>query len=131
MIVRTFEDLDAWRLSDDLKNGVYAILATTPAKRDGKFCDQIKASASSAPANIAEGFGYYDHPQFAKHVRIAIGSLDETKNHLGDGIDRQFWTLAQIEPLLTLHRRARGACTGLLRHLTSSRAPKPWKSRST
>jgi len=126
MVVRTYEDLNAWRLSDDLKNGVYAILAATHAKRDGKFCDQIRASSSSAPANIAEGFGYFDHPQFAKHVRIAIASLDETRNHLGDGIDRRFWTLRQIEPLLLLQRRARGAAVGLLRYFTSSNAPKPW-----
>jgi four helix bundle protein len=126
MVARCFQELDAWRLANELKQRVYEILDTSSARRDGKFCDQIQASASSAPANIAEGFGYYEHPQFAKHVRIAIASLDETTNHLGDGLDRRFWTADQIEPVVELTRRSRGACVGLLKYLTRSKAPSRW-----
>ena len=126
MVARTFEELDAWRLADELKNRLWALLATSAAKRDVKFCDQISSSASSSPANISEGFGYYDHPQFARHVRIAIASLDETRNHLNDGVQRRFWTADDVAPLLQLTKRARGACVRLLEHLTTTDAPQPW-----
>jgi four helix bundle protein len=126
MVVRRFEELDAWRLADELKKAVYQILDQSAAGRDLNFYDQLRNSASSPPANISEGFGYYEHPQFARHVRIAIASLDETRNHLADGIDRRFWTADQATPLIRLANRARGACAGLLKHLRTTRAPSPW-----
>lgn len=126
MVARTFEELDAWLLSDELNRAVLAIVANSRAKRDGAFCDQIRSSAASAPANISEGFGYYNHPQFARHVRIAIASLDETRNHLLHGVEERFWTADALEPLLRLTKRARGAAVGLLRHLTTTDAPQPW-----
>jgi four helix bundle protein len=127
MVAKQFEELDAWQLANELKEKVVAILATSPAKRDAEYCDQIRRSTKSSPANIAEGFGYYEHPQFARHVRIAIASLDETKNHLTDGISERFWTADQIHPLILLVRRARAASVGLLKHLTTTRAPTRWK----
>ena len=127
MIARTFEELDAWRLADELKTEVEAILATSTATRDANFCDQIRSAAASASANISEGFGYYSHPQFARHVRIAVASLDETRNHLRDGMARGFWSAERVAPLILLSKRSRGACVGLLRHLTTTEAPQPWE----
>jgi four helix bundle protein len=126
MIARTFEELDAWQLAVELKNSVEALLATSHAKRDGNFCDQIRSSSASAPANISEGFGYYEHPQFARHVRIAIATLDETRHHLRDGVERCFWSGDNAAPLIRLAKRARGACVGLLAHLCTTDAPQPW-----
>jgi len=55
------------------------------ASRDFAFRKQIRTSSSSAPSNIAEGFGYYKPKLFTRHLRIAIASLHETKGHLQDG----------------------------------------------
>src|SRR5438270_3563193 len=55
-IARHHEQLDCWRLSEELRLGVEAILAKPLVSRDFGFCDQIRDSTSSAPANIAEGF---------------------------------------------------------------------------
>jgi four helix bundle protein len=94
-----------------------------PARDDRRFCDQILDSAASGPANLAEGFGYYRHPEFAKHTRIAKASLMETHNLLGDGVDRGFWSADRIGPLLKLADRAIGATVGLLQHLETTDAP--------
>jgi four helix bundle protein len=82
MGVRRFEDLDAWKLADELKKKVYALLDRSGAARDRRFYDQLTDSAASAPSNLSEGFGYYRHPEFAKHARIAKSSLMETQSHL-------------------------------------------------
>ena len=79
MIAHRYEELDAWQLANELKRKVYELVATTAAKSDFDFRNQIMESAASAPANLAEGFGYYRHPEFAKHTRIAKSSLMETK----------------------------------------------------
>ena len=127
MAATRYEDLEAWQLSNDLKKRVYELIATSGVKRDAEFADQIRRSASSGPANIAEGFGYYDHPEFAKHVRIAKASLDETHNHLKDGVDRRLWSHERIEPLLRLADNAAGKCVKLANYLASTDAPGSWR----
>ena len=123
MVAKRYEELEAWQLSNELKRNVYAILASTSARDDWKFRDQITESAASAPANLAEGFGYYRHPEFAKHTRIAKASLMETQNHLGDGIDRGHWSEDRVGPLLKLVDRAIRVTVGLLQHLETTEAP--------
>jgi four helix bundle protein len=130
MAARRFEELDAWKLADELKKKVYALLDRSNARRDRRFCEQLTAAAASAPANLAEGFGYYRHPEFAKHTRIAKSSLMETQNHLRDGVDRRFWSAQQADSLLHLADRAIGACVRLIAYLEASDAPRT-RRRST
>jgi four helix bundle protein len=129
MIATRYEELDAWRLADSLKKQVYAALETSAAKEHRGFCDQIRDSA-----NLAEGFGYYRHPEFAKHTRIAKASLHETQNHIGDGLDRKLWTMEKATEMHKLADRAIGACVRLLAHLETTEAPgtkRPAKRRGT
>jgi len=123
MIAHRYEELDAWQLANELKRKVYELVETSAARNDFDFRDQIRNSAASAPANLAEGFGYYRHPEFARHARTAKSSLMETQNHLGDGADRGHWTTERAQPLVKLADRAIGACVGLLAHLETSDAP--------
>jgi four helix bundle protein len=95
----------------------------TAAKDDYKFRDQIVESAASAPSNIAEGFGAYGHRESARYARIAKSSLAESQNHLLDGIDRRYWTAAEIEPLMVVSRRAVGATVKWIAYLTRTGTP--------
>jgi four helix bundle protein len=119
---RSFEELDAWRLANALKLGVYELLRTTTARNDFEFLTQIRNAAASAPRNIAEGFGRYLPKEFSQYLRIANGSLMETSNHLRDGCDRGHFKPADIEPLQSLARRASAAVTSLIRYLQTARA---------
>ena len=123
MVVRRYTDLVAWQLANQLKQGVYALIESTPAKHDRRFCDQLKDSARSAPSNLAEGFGHYRHPDFARYSRIARSSLIETHNHLGDGVDLKYWSPSDAARLQKLADRATGATTRLIRYLESTNAP--------
>jgi four helix bundle protein len=122
-VVRRYQDLECWQLADELKKEVYALVARTPAKNDWKFRDQILDSAASAPRNLAEAFGYYEHPDSARFARVAKSSELETHNHLGDGVDRGFWTAAEAERIQRLASRTVGATTKWLLYLTSTDAP--------
>src|SRR5262245_51673621 len=131
MAVRRYQDLVVWQLADELKRQVYELLENSPASRDFNFCDQIKSSASSAPANIAEGFSYYRHPEFARHLRVARSEIAETRNHLDDGVDRGYWRFERVVRLHKLAARAKAAATSLLRYLTTSQAPSMWPGERT
>ena len=126
MVARRYQDLVVWQLADELKQKVYELIETSLAKSDFQFRDQLRASAASAPTNLAEGFAYYRHGEFARHVRIARSEIVETHNHLGDGVQRGYWSLQRAMPLRHLANRARGAATGLLEHLLTTEAPSDW-----
>ena len=66
MCTQRYEDLEIWRLANELKEKTYELIDKTSARTDFKFRDQLRDSLSSATVNIAEGFGYYDHPPVRK-----------------------------------------------------------------
>jgi len=117
MIARRFEDLVCWQLARELERRVIAIIATLPARDDFGFCRQIRKSASSAPRNIAEGFGRFLPGDFAKFVRTARGSLEETKDHLDAGRERGYFVSNEHLEMRRIASRALGASTNLAVYL--------------
>ena len=118
---RRFQELEAWRLSDELKREVYALLETKVASSDFRFCAQMRESAASAPRNIAEGFGRFRPAPFAQFVEIAIGSIMETQDALKDGVDRRYFTEDGIARARSLAERSLQVSVKLLRYLKSRR----------
>jgi four helix bundle protein len=112
--VRDFTDLVCWQLAYELKCEVFAFTAIGPASRDFKYCDQIRASSASAPANIAEGFGRFRPRDAARFFEIARASLMETRNHLIDGPDRGYLDDKLYFRLSNLARAALKATTNLM-----------------
>jgi four helix bundle protein len=127
--VRRYEDLYAWQLARELRDAIFALTETGPVLRNLKFRDQVRRSSSSPPANIAEGFGRFKPREFAHFMRIARGSLLETRNHLLDGRGKRYFSDEDAERLLRLQVRATIATTRLLRYLESCRgeAPTGWR----
>jgi four helix bundle protein len=114
VVVRDFRDLVCWQLSHQLKCEVLAFTAKTPASRDFRFCNQIRDSSASAPANIAEGFGRYRPREFARFLEFARASLMETQNHLIDAFDRGYVDDALKSRLWNLADAAKRTTTRLL-----------------
>ena len=127
---RSFDELDAWRLANQLKLGVYALIATGAVTRDLRFCDQLRSAAASAPGNIAEGFGRYEPAEFRRFLRIANGSLVETSCHLRDGVDRKHFASSDIDDLLRLAKRASAATVALMHYLKTAKLPSRRRSNS-
>lgn len=75
-------DLEVYQLSLKLVEKLYDLLKKIP-KSEFDTINQIKRSAKSIPANIAEGFGKRGSPkEFKRFLQIALGSSDETITHL-------------------------------------------------
>ena len=127
--IDSFDKLDAWQLAAALRDRIYAV--TEARCSDWPFRGQIRDAAASAPRNVAEGFGLFKPRMFARHVRIARGSLAETRNHLQDAADRGLFAPSETDELFRLVHRALGATTGLLRYLESldGEAPTNWPVR--
>ena len=125
MIAHRFEDLVVWQLTRELERKVLAFTATLPASKDFDYCRQIRRSASSAPRNIAEGFGRFFPGDFARFVRTARGSLVETQDHLDAGCERGYITKAEHSDMRRVANRAMGAATRFIVYLDEAAAE--WK----
>jgi four helix bundle protein len=117
MVARRFEDLIAWQVAHELQREVFAFIARSEVSRDFKFCDQIRESTRSTTRNIAEGFGRYYPKEFARFLRIATGSLHETKNHLHEALDRKYLNQSEHDRLIRLLLRANQAAVRLHAYL--------------
>jgi four helix bundle protein len=89
MTAKHFTELEAWKLADQLESFVTRLLERT-VWRDADLVDQINDSSSSAPRNIAEGFGRFAPNSFGYFLQIAIGSEFETTNHLLKAAKRHY-----------------------------------------
>jgi len=126
MGVRRFEDLIAWQLADQLQTDIFEFTARPPASRDFKYCDQIRESIRSAKRNTSEGFGRYYPKEFARFLRIAAGSLQETLNHLQDGLKQQYLSAERHLYMKRLCLRAIKANVRLIGYLRYAKPPEPF-----
>lgn len=80
--IQSFEQLTVWQESQNLAVAVYSLAKSFPKEEIFGITSQIKRSAASVSANIAEGFGRNTQKDKLQFYHIAYGSLLETKNFL-------------------------------------------------
>jgi four helix bundle protein len=107
--LRSFEELDAWLAAHQLTLAVYRATADFPKHELFGLTSQIRRSASSVEANLAEGFGRRSSKDFLRFTRMADGSLQETKCFL-----RLAFDLGYLNPSNFTNLREQADKTGAL-----------------
>src|SRR5687767_2932557 len=74
-----FEDLIVWQKAHALVLRVYKVTKTYPKDELFGLTSQMRRSAVSVPANIAEGFSKKGRPDKARIFNIAQASLEELR----------------------------------------------------
>jgi four helix bundle protein len=82
----------------------------------------LEESASRPSAHIAEGFGRFNPPDFARFCVIARSSLMESQNHLRDFVDKKYIMEERRLELDKLAETALEEVTGLMEYLQSPEA---------
>ena len=80
--IRDYRDLVVWREAMDIAEDIYLVTRTFPKEEMFGMTSQLRRSAASIPANIAEGFGRAQRGSFVQFLRIAQGSLKELETHI-------------------------------------------------
>ena len=77
-----YRDLKVWEKSIDFAESVYLLSDEFPASERFGLTSQIRRSAVSVAANIAEGAERHGEREFLQFLGIASGSLAETSTFL-------------------------------------------------
>jgi len=77
-----FRRLQVWQRSRELFVALDKLTKTFPRSDRGVVATQLRRSAFSIPANIAEGCGKVSPRETVRFLQIAAGSVTETENHL-------------------------------------------------
>ncbi|MBI2613455.1 MAG: four helix bundle protein [Candidatus Levybacteria bacterium] len=80
--IKSFTDLKVWQEGHKLVLLVYKITQGFPKQEMYSLIDQMRRSAASITANIAEGFGRHSYKEKLQFYFTAQGSLTELKNFI-------------------------------------------------
>lgn len=89
---KRFEDIQAWQKARTLTKKIYLLTSNGSFAKDFGLRDQIRRSAVSITANIAEGQGRRTDKDFANFLNMSLGSIAETKSHIYLALDLGYIT---------------------------------------
>ena len=112
---RRFEDLAAWRFSQEMEDVIFEITESGRASRDQEFCGQIRNAAKKAAPLIAEGFIRFTAREFVRYLRMARGEIAEVQSRLESARRRKYLSADQLARAYTVTNRAMGTTTNLLK----------------
>jgi four helix bundle protein len=102
-MIKSFSDLEVYRLSYKLAIDILNISKNFPTSEKYSLTDQIVRSSRSISANIAEGFGRRIYAsEFKKFLIYSAGSLEETKVWLNFAKDCNYITHEQFDSIYLL-----------------------------
>jgi four helix bundle protein len=88
--------MPVWQKAIDLAEQIFVITEHLPRKEDYGLTSQIRRSALSVSANIAEGFGRYHIRDKLNFYYTSRGSLAETKSHLIYGFKVHYFSNSEF-----------------------------------
>ncbi|MBD2512063.1 four helix bundle protein [Nostoc muscorum FACHB-395] len=80
--INDFKDLKIWQKGIDIAEKCYFLTKLFPKEELYGMVQQIRRSAASIPANIAEGYGRRSTAEYIRFLNIAQGSLNELETHI-------------------------------------------------
>jgi four helix bundle protein len=112
-----FKKLDVWQAAHSLVCEVYRNTAQFPKAEAYGLTAQLRRSAASIPANLAEGCGRSGDVEFGRFVQISLGSATELEYHLLLSHDIGLLETSTYQRLSDQARRIQAMLAGLSRTL--------------
>jgi four helix bundle protein len=79
--IASFTQLRTWQKAREFAVKTYEVTRKFPSEEKFGLSSQMQRSATSIPANIAEGFSRNSAKEKVQFYHIALGSLTETLSH--------------------------------------------------
>lgn len=95
-----YNDLQVWQESMLLVTAVYKLSSLFPNDERYGLTDQMRRAAVSIPSNIAEGHARNSKLDFARFLRISLGSCTELETQIIIAKNLEYVTEEKIELIL-------------------------------
>ena len=117
--MQNYKDLKVWEKSHAFTLKIYDVTGLFPKEEVYSLTNQIRRSASSIPANIAEGCGKNSKSEFAHFLNIALGSANESEYFLILSKDLLYLNKEEFEKLYLLVNEIKSMLISLISKVRS------------
>jgi four helix bundle protein len=100
--INRFSDLTVWQKAHELTLAIYKVTEKFPRSEQFGIVSQMRRSAASVSANIAEGFGRRTTKELLRCLQISRGELEETRYFLILSRDLHHIPAAEYENMYNL-----------------------------
>ena len=116
-----FKQLKVWRKAHEMTLQTYRLTAGFPKEEMYGLTSQLRRSAASIGANIAEGCGRRSDGEMCRFLQIARGSASEIEYHILLARDLHFLAEKDFETLTRQADELQRMLTGLMQSVRSSK----------
>jgi len=97
--IKRFEDLECWKEARALVRQIYEFTKKKKFNMDVELKNQIRRSAVSIMANVAEGFHRNSNKDLLKFLDYSRSSIAETLSHAYVALDQDYIVEPEMETL--------------------------------
>ena len=112
----SFFELEVWKQSYNLILEIYEISSSFPISEQYGLTSQLRRSANSIAANIAESQGRYTYADRMRVLYIARGEIFETRSHIKVALGLNFLSKEVAKKLESKYEELSKGINGLIRH---------------
>jgi len=113
-----YRDLVIYQKAREVVRGLNAVIKIWPkSMQSQEISRQLFRAATSIGANIAEGHGRHQGPEYIHYLTIAQGSANEVDHWLNTVLDCGFVTAADLRNLIQLNNETRKMLTSTINTL--------------
>jgi four helix bundle protein len=128
---KTFQDLDVWKASRELRKKIYAAVKQLPEHEKYNAVSQMRRAALSVTNNIAEGHGRYHYQENIQFLRQSRGSLEELLDDMTLYADEQYLPHIEIKAVENEIGRVRALLNAYIRYLKDQKQVTAGMARET
>lgn len=131
MKITRFEDLECWQQARILTKAVYTATSHGAFSKDFRLSGQIQGAASSAMANIAEGFVRRSNKEFIQFLFVAMSSAAEVQSHLYVALDQRYVDQKQFDQVYAQADKTARIISGLITYLRTNQTKQTRSPKET
>ena len=100
MKIKSFRDLDVWKLGKKIVVNVYQVTKEFPKDELYGSVGQMKRAGLSIPSNVAEGFNRIHNREYRQFLYIALGSCAELETQIEIALELGYLSQINHDELL-------------------------------
>lgn len=129
MKINKFEELNIWKLALKITKIIYDLTAKKEFSKDFNLRDQVRRAVISISSNIVEGFEKNNNNEFIRFLKIAKGSVGETRNQLYIALAVGYITKEEFNKINKSLEDLAGQIGGFIIYLETKRKNKEFTTR--